>query len=175
MNGGKHPFATLLMCASIVGIIAGAAAAFPSGFYSVVHGAAHAVGLDHSAGSVDAQNPHAHSGKAGTGAGQTTGHTTADCQAIVTAVLASPPTQGDVHGIEHAIAVVEANCEKNPQAQGLLNALQHLEANATKHAGPTSHAGGNGKGHGGGNGDSHAGGNGKGHAGGNGKGHAHQG
>jgi hypothetical protein len=36
-------------------------------------------------------------------------------------------------GLDHAIEVVLANCIKNPQAPGLLNALRHLVANRDKH------------------------------------------
>jgi len=37
-------------------------------------------------------------------------------------------------GLDHAIEVVLANCIKNPQAPGLLNALRHLVANRDRHA-----------------------------------------
>jgi hypothetical protein len=36
-------------------------------------------------------------------------------------------------GLDHAIEVVLANCMKNTQAPGLLNALRHLVANRDKH------------------------------------------
>jgi hypothetical protein len=36
-------------------------------------------------------------------------------------------------GLDHAIEVVLANCMKNSQAPGLLNALRHLVANRDKH------------------------------------------
>ena len=36
-------------------------------------------------------------------------------------------------GLDHAIEVVLANCIKNPQSQGLLNALRHLVANRDRH------------------------------------------
>jgi hypothetical protein len=36
-------------------------------------------------------------------------------------------------GLDHAVEVVLANCMKNPQAPGLLNALRHLVANRDKH------------------------------------------
>jgi hypothetical protein len=44
-------------------------------------------------------------------------------------------TQGDVKttGLDHAIEVVLANCIKNPQAPGLVNALRHLVANRDRH------------------------------------------
>lgn len=37
-------------------------------------------------------------------------------------------------GLDHAIQMVLANCIKNPQAPGLLNALRHLVANRDRHA-----------------------------------------
>jgi hypothetical protein len=36
-------------------------------------------------------------------------------------------------GLDHAVEVVMANCIKNPQAPGLLNALRHLVANRDRH------------------------------------------
>ena len=44
-------------------------------------------------------------------------------------------TQADVKktGLDHAIEVVLANCIKNPQSQGLVNALRHLVANRDRH------------------------------------------
>jgi hypothetical protein len=36
-------------------------------------------------------------------------------------------------GLDHAIEVVLANCIKNPQAPGLLNALRHLVSNRDRH------------------------------------------
>jgi hypothetical protein len=38
-----------------------------------------------------------------------------------------------LHGLDNAIAHVLANCVKNPQAPGLVNALEHLAANRAKH------------------------------------------
>jgi hypothetical protein len=38
-----------------------------------------------------------------------------------------------VTGLDHAIEVVLANCIKNPQARGLVNALRHLVANRDRH------------------------------------------
>jgi hypothetical protein len=44
-------------------------------------------------------------------------------------------TQADVKktGLDHAIEVVLANCIKNPQSKGLVNALRHLVANRDRH------------------------------------------
>jgi hypothetical protein len=100
-------------------------------------------------------------------------HDADECSAIVEAFLLASPPSGDVHGLAHAIEVVEANCEKNPQANGLLNALQRLIVNAEKHAEHESNAGGRGQGNGHGNGPSNEHGNGQGNGHGPGNGHSH--
>jgi hypothetical protein len=95
-------------------------------------------------------------------------HTPEDCASLVAGFHLDPD---DTKGLEHAIEVVEANCEKNAKAKGLLNALQHLLANAEKHALHESNAGGNGKGHGlHGHENAHANGQANGHATGHGNG-----
>lgn len=47
----------------------------------------------------------------------------------------SEGSEGDVEttGLDHAVEVVLANCIKNPQAPGLVNALRHLVANRDRH------------------------------------------
>src|SRR2546426_4448359 len=69
------------------------------------------------------------------------GATTADRQkACMDAAGMSGPTvsndssQVKTTGLDHAIERVLANCIKNPQAPGLLNALRHLVANRERHA-----------------------------------------
>jgi hypothetical protein len=42
-------------------------------------------------------------------------------------------SETEATGLDHAIEVVMANCIKNPQAPGLLNALRHLVANRDNH------------------------------------------
>jgi hypothetical protein len=98
-------------------------------------------------------------------------HDADECSAIVEAFQQASPPSGDVRGLAHAIEVVEANCEKDPQANGLLNALQLLIANAEKHAEHESNAGGrgHGNGHGNGQGNGHGNGQGNGHGPGNGQ------
>jgi hypothetical protein len=69
------------------------------------------------------------------------GNRGADCREA--AGMGEPPAGGtegegegdDVKqtGLDHAIATVLANCIKNPQAPGLLNALRHLVANKARH------------------------------------------
>jgi hypothetical protein len=60
-------------------------------------------------------------------------HTPEDCQGALKDVQLDLPTADEATGLAHAIWVVEANCEKNPQAPGLVNALNHLVANWQKH------------------------------------------
>src|SRR5438477_404265 len=43
------------------------------------------------------------------------------------------PAVQDATGLAHAINTVEANCEKNLQAPGLVNALGHLVLNWQRH------------------------------------------
>jgi hypothetical protein len=56
-------------------------------------------------------------------------HTPEDCQGTLKDVEQDLPTADAATGLAHAIWVVEANCEKNPQAPGLVNALGHLVTN----------------------------------------------
>jgi hypothetical protein len=67
------------------------------------------------------------------GGGGAAPHTPEDCQGTLKDVQQDLPTADEATGIAHAIWVVEANCEKNPQAPGLVNALNHLVANWQKH------------------------------------------
>ena len=63
-----------------------------------------------------------------------------DREAACTTAAGIEPTDGTdddadtkLHGVDNAIAHVLANCVKNPQAPGLLNALEHLAANQARH------------------------------------------
>ena len=58
----------------------------------------------------------------------------ADPPTDVTAACSDSLAVGDAalereHGLDRAIEVIVANCEKSPAARGLVNALQHLRAN----------------------------------------------
>ncbi len=61
----------------------------------------------------------------------------AECNeaAGISATEAGSDAPSDVKktGLDHAIEVVLANCIKNPQAPGLVNALRHLVANRDRH------------------------------------------
>ena len=71
-----------------------------------------------------------------TGSSGESTHTQADC--LTAAALdpsTDPTTVGlDAHGLQNALAHVLHNCIANPQAPGLLVALQHLSANLAKQA-----------------------------------------
>ena len=120
--------------------------------------------------------------------GGTSTHEPDECSALVEALQQASPPSSDVRRIARAIEVVEANCVKNPKANGLLNALRRLRANAEKHAvhqnssgrrggngGGGSQGGGeHGHGHGQGSGGGHGNGRGQGSGpGGDGSSHGH--
>jgi len=82
------------------------------------------------------------------------------CEEAMASARVSMPAAGDTAGIQHAIAVVSANCAKAPQAQGLLNALDHLLGNPGGNGNPDPGSGGNGSPGSGGNGSPGSGGSG---------------
>lgn len=134
---------------------AGMAAASQGGVADVVNSARHAVGGSSNGSPGSGSNGSATGGgsggdaKGGTGTGRQAGSggsvDAAGCAAAVASVKADMPTAGNPAGINHALDVVTTNCQKNPQAHGLLNALNHLAAshgNGKGHAGsPPGHSG----------------------------------
>jgi hypothetical protein len=165
MRGKKRPFSALIACFAILGMIAGGAVAFPARFHAIVSKAQLVL---RRGGTADARDPAAHRDDASTGGNGPAGSPPDRCEASISGILQDPPGTQDVRGLQHAIAVVEADCQKNPNARGLLTALTHMLANA-RNADHPSHAGGNGKGGGNGNGngvghDPPGGGHGHGHA-----------
>jgi hypothetical protein len=93
--------------------------------------------------------------------------TTASCGGTVSSIGGNLPRAKDRAGISVAISRVRANCAREPQASGLLRALQRL----TQHGRPGSpghgsgHAYSHASGHGSGHANGHSGGHGNGHAG----------
>lgn len=171
-ESARHPFASLVSVLGIVFLIAGAALARPAGFYSAVHTAGSVV---QSAGQAVFGHGQDSPSNGGGGRHQVTGqvtggHTPADCQAVE-ATLSS--TDGVPAGLLRSIQVVEANCEKNPQAAGLLTALGNLVVNAMKHTTTAAFAHGHGQDHalGPGQGQGQGQGHGQGHGQGQGQGH----
>jgi hypothetical protein len=61
-------------------------------------------------------------------------HAKADCTAELAAVQGNLLPSDQASGLGHALQVVEANCEKNPQAPGLVVALDHLVTNFERQA-----------------------------------------
>ena len=144
---GKHPFAALVLSVLMAAAVAGAAVAYPQQVRSAVIAAHEAVfGDDHAV--------KAHDAESGDPAAPEE-HTVDECQAALDGVIADLPEEGDSTGLAHAIEVVEANCEKNPKARGLLNALEHLVANQAKHEAHDAEHGNSGE-HGNGNANGHS-------------------
>lgn len=118
----------LLACVLTAAMVAGVAVASPRAFDRVVEGAKRAVLGE---GAADER----------TGGGRdpdtegASGSPASDrCAAIVDAYRAAAPPSDDASALQHAIEVVHANCERHPQAKGLVNALERLARNAERKA-----------------------------------------
>ena len=145
---------------------AGAAVAQQGGLQRLASGAQDAMaGRDHSAAAqerlaaLSASPAATPSEGAVAGAGSGTGTSAETCTAAVAAVRAEMPAADDSTGLANALSALETNCAKNPQAQGLINAIQemgHGKGHTTTGQGggggkpatspPTSQGGGGGKG-----------------------------
>ena len=155
----SHRLSTVLACVLTAGLVAGVALASPRAFDRVVQQAKHAVMGG------DEGDERTGRGRDPGGEGASGSPASDGCSAIVEAYRQAAPPSDDASALHHAIDVVSANCEKNPQASGLIRALQRLATNAERQAERAGHGGGNGNGHGGSgeNGppaNAHAGGNG---------------
>ncbi len=130
----RAPSAFSSAFAVLILLSAGAAVAQQGGLRQLAAGAQDAIhGVDHSvlakeqaaasasAAPAKSQSPRA----AGHGSGAT-GSPAGTCSATVAAVRANMPAADDTTGIAHALSVLEANCAKNPQAHGLINAIQNV-------------------------------------------------
>ncbi|MBI3648129.1 MAG: hypothetical protein HY240_05205 [Actinobacteria bacterium] len=133
MERKRHPFAAVGAAVFSILMIAGAAVAYPHQFEMATLKIQSSLLRDRTgsdatgAGTQDQQGSHQP-------------HAPQDCSAIVDGAgdLSAAP-----HGLQTAIVQVEANCEKNLQANGLLIALQHLVVNAQRRI--DGHAGANGR------------------------------
>ncbi len=120
--------------AVLILLSAGAAVAQQGGLQRLAAGAQDAIhGKDHSglakeqAAASASAAPTTSAGGGGSGhGGGATGTPPGVCSATVAAVRANMPAAGDATGISHALSVLEANCAKNPQAHGLINAIQNV-------------------------------------------------
>jgi hypothetical protein len=124
----KGPVGGMFLCLLIAGFLGGVAVAHPGD-----KGSKQTTSESSDASEApEAPEQDQGSGDA-SGEGAAAPHTPEDCQGALTDVQQDLPTADDATGLAHAIWVVEANCEKNPQAPGLVNALNHLVANWQKH------------------------------------------
>jgi hypothetical protein len=123
----KGPIGGMFLCLVIAGFLGGVAVAHPS---DKTHGQSQ--GASNRASDAPEAPEQDQSSGAPTAGGAPT-HTAQDCQATLTGVQGQLPAVQDATGLAHAIWTVEANCEKNPQAPGLVNALTHLVSNWQRH------------------------------------------
>lgn len=141
----SHRLSALLACALTAGMVAGVAVASPKTFNRLVREAQRSVLGEHQGDERTGQ-------ERDPGAEGASGSLASDaCDAIVEAYRSAAPPSDDVPALRHAIDVVRDNCDRNPQAGGLVNALQHQIANAERkaehdrqhpHGGPGDHGGG---------------------------------
>jgi hypothetical protein len=150
----RAPSAFSSAFAVLILLSAGAAVAQQGGLQQLAAGARDAVhGQDHSQLARERQadllaspapsrshgtggDPHANGGS---------GTMASACAATVTDVRVDMPGANDTAGIAHALSVLEANCAKNPQAHGLINALEKMGHG--KGHGNNGHSGGPPPGH----------------------------
>ena len=130
----RAPSAFSSAFAVLILLSAGAAVAQQGGLRQLAAGAQDAIhGVDHSvlareqaAASASAAPTKSQSPGAGGQGSGAAGSPASTCSATVVAVRANMPVADDTTGIAHALSVLEANCAKNPQAQGLINAIQQV-------------------------------------------------
>lgn len=125
----RNSVSVLIATALSVALFAGAALANPAAFDRTIDRAAGAL-FGHGQVERDRIDDAGH----GHGRRSSLTHTPEKCLALVDALEQAAPPSDDPRGIAHAIEVVQANCERNPKAVGLLRALSRLHANAEKHA-----------------------------------------
>lgn len=118
----------LLACVLTAAMVAGVAVASPRAFDRVVEGAKRAVLGE------GAADPRTGGGRDPDTAGASGSPASDRCAAIVDAYRAAAPPSDDASALQHAIEVVHANCERQPQAKGLVNALERLARNAERRA-----------------------------------------
>ena len=131
----KGPVGGMLLCLLIAGFLGGVAVAHPGG--NPNKATSQTSPSDEPSEAPETPDPpeqdqQSDAPDAGGGGGATT-QTAADCQGALTDVQGQLPAAQDATGLAHAIQTVEANCEKNLQAPGLVNALGHLATNWLRH------------------------------------------
>jgi hypothetical protein len=129
----KGPVGGMFLCLLIAGFLGGVAAAHPGGDADKATSHASPSGEPSEAPEAPEQDQQSQAPDATGGATAATPHTAVDCQDVLTGVQGQLPAVQDATGLAHAINTVEANCEKNLQAPGLVNALTHLVKNWERH------------------------------------------
>jgi len=129
----KGPVGGMLLCVLIAGFLGGVAVAHPGG-NTIDASSQTSPSSDPSQAPVaPGQDQQSNAPDAGGSSSAAPVHTAADCQGQLAAVQGQLPAVQDATGLAHAINTVEANCEKNLQAPGLVNALGHLVLNWQRH------------------------------------------
>lgn len=109
-------------------MIAGVAVASPRAFDRVVEGAKRVVLGDEQGGERTGR------GRDPDGEGASGSPASDTCDAIVEAYHLAAPPSDDAVALQRASEVVRENCAKNPEAKGLVNALERQARNAERHA-----------------------------------------
>lgn len=133
----RNSVSVLIATALSIALFAGAALANPAAFDRTIDRATGAL-FGHGQVESDRIDDVGH----GHGRRSSLTHTPEKCLALVDALEQAAPPSDDPPSIAHAIEVVQANCEQNRKAVGLLRALSRLHANAEKHAHHEGNAGG---------------------------------
>ena len=129
----KGPVGGMLLCVLIAGFLGGVAVAHPGG-NTIDASSQTSPSSDPSQAPVaPGQDQQSNAPDAGGSSSAAPVHKAADCQGQLAAVQGQLPAVQDATGLAHAINTVEANCEKNLQAPGLVNALGHLVLNWQRH------------------------------------------
>ena len=129
----KGPVGGMVLCLLIAGFLGGVAAAHPGG--NTDHATEQTSPSDEPSEAPEGPEQDQQSGAPDATGGATAAapHTAGDCQDVLAGVQGQLPAVQDATGLAHAINTVEANCEKNLQAPGLVNALKHLVKNWERH------------------------------------------
>jgi hypothetical protein len=129
----RGPVGGMLLCVLIAGFLGGVAVAHPGGNKNDASSQTSPSADPSEAPQAPEQDQQSTAPDAGGTSSAAPVHTAADCQAQLAAVQGQLPAVQDATGLAHAINTVEANCEKNLQAPGLVNALGHLVTNWQRH------------------------------------------
>jgi len=123
----------MLLCVLIAGFLGGVAVAHPGGNKNDASSQTSPSSDPSEAPQAPEQDQQSTAPDAGGSSSAAPLHAAADCQAQLAAVQGQLPAVQDATGLAHAINTVEANCKKNLQAPGLVNALGHLVMNWQRH------------------------------------------